>query len=729
MQERSPLDHWIGSVLAQYHIHQVVEQTELGLLLVAWHEADQSDYLVRVLNVPPAQSSDMVGAYQTQMERQASHLATLTHPAILPLLDFGVDRGLPYLVWPRLAMRPLSVRLAQSGPVDVVTVGRYLDQAAGALEFAYEHATIHRNLSVDCVFLQMDGHILVSDFGVRRLVELLRQSGSSQAFYGSLEACAPEQILGQRVGTYTDVYALGALTYRLLTGQPVFTGGSLDEILRHHLHSWPPSLATWRDDLPSGLDGVLAGALAKDPEHRFPHPGTFANAYHQIVAPNSKMRVPVAIGVPPSSQSLPTAMDELLASDRRNQTGSPSPAGGEWGVAQHSLEAPASPVRNTLPTTMPDQDDGSFDSSHHSHPRGARGNIGRIAVAVALIGILVGGGFFVFNGFSSAAQGHPTGMVLFMDRSNSQAGFTDALRITTHDLAPAPSGSHYYAWFIDQASEHILPLGMLVATNRGYGLEYPQAGDTSASTANLLAIGDKIEITLEDGVVKAPTGRVVLMATFPPQAYVHVRHLLLSFPITPNKIGLLVGVLTQTQIVDTLASTLKSLAAGGSVQAIQCDAQGIVDAIEGMQGQHYRPLGDACTAFNITSAGDGFGLLGAGSSAQSPGYLDGAIDHASLAATQPDATNTIRLYAGQVQSAITTIKGQITRADAVALTLLGTPTNVAAMTQLLKLCDLAYHGQQAGGNSTSGTAQSEAGAVTAYAYGQSMATLALTTGN
>src|SRR5262249_42129726 len=198
----------------------------------------------------------------------------------------------------QVVMRSLSVRLAQSGPMDVLTVGRYLDQVAAALEYAHERDTLHRNLTTDCVFIQLDGQLVVGDFGARRIVELMASSVQTQALAGMSDACAPEQVLGGKIHKYTDVYALGTLTYRLLTGYSVFAGGTREDIAQQHVYAQVPSLSAQRPGLPSGLDNVLAGALAKDPEQRFQHPGAFANAYHQMVDPTSATRVPFVTSQP-----------------------------------------------------------------------------------------------------------------------------------------------------------------------------------------------------------------------------------------------------------------------------------------------------------------------------------------------------------------------------------------------------------------------------------------------
>ena len=129
-----------------------------------------------------------------------------------------------------------------------------------------------------------------------------------KGIYGMSEASAPapEQILGQVVDTYTDVYALGAVLYRMLTGHRVFRDKTREEMIQLHLQASIPSLTLWRSDLPKALDNVIARAMAKEPAQRYLHPGEVANAYHQVVAPHDMQRVPFSVATPstvPSEQS------------------------------------------------------------------------------------------------------------------------------------------------------------------------------------------------------------------------------------------------------------------------------------------------------------------------------------------------------------------------------------------------------------------------------------------
>src|SRR5205085_12232631 len=119
--------------------------------------------------------------------------------------------------------------------------------------------------------------------------------------------------------------------------------------------------------------------------------------------------------------------------------------------------------------------------------------------------------------------------------------------------------------------------------------------------------------------------------------------------------------------------------------AIQCMAQSIIDIIEGRQGAHYRPLPAICADQNITAIGDGFGLLGTNA------YISTASQHASLAATQSDTTENIRLHAGHVETAMKTITGWVTTIEQDVLKLLSKPGNTTKTHEIVTLSHHACH--------------------------------------
>ncbi len=487
MVEQTPYAQWIGSAFGDYQLEQLLGFSALGPLFAARNNATRSVFLVRVLAVPPAQSADAVSTYQAYLERQAGHVAAMRHPYILPLVEYGLDQGLPFLVWPQVAARSLTTRLAQSGPLDIVTVGRYLDQLAAALEYAHERQTIHRNLSTDCIYLQMDGQLAVADFGVRRLFELLNPGEGTSRFYGSVEACAPEQLQGGRVDTYSDVYALGAVTYRLLSGQPPFTARTYEALANEHLFANPTPLVRVRPGIPAELDGVLASSLAKDPKQRFRHPGELANAYQAVIAPANATRVPIAVASATVSTGSPA------------QFGVPAPTSGAASFQ------PGRAVPRSAPQAAP-------------APSGLLAGLrdGRFIIVGVLLLALLGGGFFLLTGGLFGTGVHATGTATFFDAPDGPAGITDAMRLEVNGLATLSSGTRYKAWIVNQQSEQILSLGTLVlSSGQTYTLTYSSIGSANPAGTNLIGSGNEIEISQEQGDVQAPAGQVILSGAIP----------------------------------------------------------------------------------------------------------------------------------------------------------------------------------------------------------------------
>ena len=222
MLKNSTFEKWIGTSLGNYRIEEFIEQSNWGPVFLARTNKNTTSYLLRFLTRQANQSSKSHELYLERFQYQASQIANLQHPNILPLIDFGVYKGLPYLVSPQMSMRSLLSRLERSGPLDVITIGRYLDQIATALEYGHEHAVLHESLSVESVFIRLDGQLVVADFGVRKLLETDRQDTEQNLIKGLSDVTAPEQLLGKPSSPATDVYALGAVLYHMLAGAACF---------------------------------------------------------------------------------------------------------------------------------------------------------------------------------------------------------------------------------------------------------------------------------------------------------------------------------------------------------------------------------------------------------------------------------------------------------------------------------------------------------------------------
>lgn len=331
------------------------------------------------------------------------------------------------------------------------------------------------------------------------------------------------------------------------------------------------------------------------------------------------------------------------------------------------------------------------------------------------------------GGASHAATSAPVtggplaGQVSFVDAGSGGAlGTSDGLTAVARGLPAPAAGSQYMAWLVDAQSGKALALGALAAQGGQYVLRYPGGG---AAAGNLLAftLRPKLEITAEHGAAQQPAGRVVLAGTIPPDAFQHVRHLLVSWDTTPGKIGFLVGLLDQTRLLAQQAFILRSQASSGDGFAIKCVAQTLVDIIQGAHGPNAQPIPSYCDVEDVAVTGDGYGILG------NEGYLIGVSDHAALAAAQPDATAAIRAHAGTIEIAAADIKGWVTTINQDVVALVNNPNDTSKAQEIATLADYAYHGVDTDGDGQINPVRGEAGALSAYQQGQLLASVALST--
>ena len=206
--------------------------------------------------------------------------AKLQHPHILPLLDSGAADGLLYYVMPYVKGETLRGRLTRERQLSLDDALRVAREVADALHHAHGLGVIHRDIKPENILLQ-EGHALVADFGIALAVQTaggarMTQTGLS---LGTPQYMSPEQAMGERaIDARTDLYALGAVTYEMLCGEPPFTGASVQSIVAKVLTEKPVALTALRDTIPPGVEQAVLCALAKLPADRFASAAAFADA-------------------------------------------------------------------------------------------------------------------------------------------------------------------------------------------------------------------------------------------------------------------------------------------------------------------------------------------------------------------------------------------------------------------------------------------------------------------
>jgi serine/threonine protein kinase len=259
-------------------------------------------------------------AFRTYFMIEAEKIGRLHHPTILPVLEYGEGENLLYLVTPFVANGTLDDLLRRVGghfsPTQAVPI---LQQVCGAVQYAHNSDVLHGNIKPSNIFVTTDGRMLLTDFGIARGYDDSQQS-LTRVGWGSAEYASPEQSLGV-VRRGSDVYALGILLFRILTGSTPFTGQTPVEVLLKHVRQQPPSVRSFVPTISNAVDEVLQLAMRKRSDDRYASVEEFAKAFAAAVyvAPiASPLSQPIAMGnrqpaqsgaktsqlVPPSSPAL-----------------------------------------------------------------------------------------------------------------------------------------------------------------------------------------------------------------------------------------------------------------------------------------------------------------------------------------------------------------------------------------------------------------------------------------
>jgi eukaryotic-like serine/threonine-protein kinase len=209
-----------------------------------------------------------------RFRREARAVAQLSHPNIVTVIDRGEDGGRQYIVFEYVDGENLKELVSREGPLPVRRALDLAIQVGEGLACAHEHGVVHRDVKPQNVLLNGDGRAKVTDFGIARSLDVDHGMTLTGTVIGTSSYIAPEQASGRSVDERTDIYSLGVVIFELLTGDVPFPGESFVAVAMRHVHEDPPSVLELRPDVPFRVAQLVARALAKDPDDRFPSMAT-----------------------------------------------------------------------------------------------------------------------------------------------------------------------------------------------------------------------------------------------------------------------------------------------------------------------------------------------------------------------------------------------------------------------------------------------------------------------
>jgi serine/threonine-protein kinase len=255
-------------------------------------------------------------ADRERFEREARAVASLAHPNVMQLYDYGESEGRPYMVLEYVPGGTLEDRLRDGGPLPDDETYEIAIGIASGLAHAHARGVVHRDLKPANVLFDEEGRPKIADFGIARLAAGEGTLTEAGTLLGTAAYISPEQASGEPAGAASDVYSFGVMLYRMLAGRLPFASNDPMELVLMHRDTPPPPLTQFRTDAPLRLESTAMLALSKDPSGRprdgaallaelgVPTGGGFTTA--TAVLPDDQTQVlPVAPGAGPPDAGPP----------------------------------------------------------------------------------------------------------------------------------------------------------------------------------------------------------------------------------------------------------------------------------------------------------------------------------------------------------------------------------------------------------------------------------------
>jgi serine/threonine protein kinase len=333
-----------GSEFAGFVIEGVIGTGGMSVLYRARDPQLQRVVALKIMSAALSEDDD----FRRRFAEEARLAAAIDHPNVVPIYGFGQVGESLYIAMRYVPGTDLRKLLRVESSLAPARISDLLGQVAAALDVVHRRGMVHRDVKPDNVLITPPAppdhleYAYLADFGLTRSDTQSRITQAGQ-IVGTLAYAAPEQLRGEEVSGAADVYSLGCVLFECLVGDRPFRRNNDASVIYAHLHDPPPKVTEVRPDLPASLDGVIARALAKEPEARFGSAGDLLRAY----------RVAVGLEAGPVTSEISLEAIAQAAPDA-------GPPVEVWAVPDGSSAPDAITVVRSRRTTPPDQ--GSVDA-------------------------------------------------------------------------------------------------------------------------------------------------------------------------------------------------------------------------------------------------------------------------------------------------------------------------------------------------------------------------------
>ncbi len=250
--------------LNRYEIKREIGRGGMAVVYLAHDPHFERDVVVKLLTIDPTSDSTL----RERFRREAKTIAGLEHPAIVPVYDYGEEENKLFIVMRYMTGGSLADRIHE-GSLSLDQAAVIMDRVCSALDASHQMGIIHRDLKPSNILFDRLDNAYLADFGIARSVEQAgTQLTADDKVIGTPGYMSPEQIRGEKLDRRSDIYALGAVVFEMLTGRAPFQADSAAMALVKQMTEPAPSPRSVRPDIPSQIESVVMQALERDRQQR-----------------------------------------------------------------------------------------------------------------------------------------------------------------------------------------------------------------------------------------------------------------------------------------------------------------------------------------------------------------------------------------------------------------------------------------------------------------------------
>jgi serine/threonine protein kinase len=277
------LNALVGKPLGQFRVVEPIGSGGMAAVFKAYQPTLDRYVAIKVL--PAYHARDPV--FVKRFEQEARSVAKLAHPNIVQIHDFGTEGDITYIVMEYVDGGTLKDRLKKALPV--AEAADFIIQAAEGLDCAHRHGIVHRDVKPANMLLRRDGHLLLSDFGIAKILEGTTNLTRVGTGIGTPQYMSPEQGMGQAVDRRSDIYSLGIVFFHCLTGRVPFVGDSPITITVKHMNDPLPIDRLVAEGVPGPIVQVVQKMTAKPAHERYQSADTLIEGLTSALAASNLM--------------------------------------------------------------------------------------------------------------------------------------------------------------------------------------------------------------------------------------------------------------------------------------------------------------------------------------------------------------------------------------------------------------------------------------------------------